>query len=287
MIREYPVEKPTSALATGSLLYQHLLNNATIPAVACHNIWYAGQLEAYNDPNNVFKGDIPVGQTIALVSLMGKPLDGLEEILKQNAVDNGDGTFDYTFTGSEKEDYVLAGDLSDSACTELNIPTDTKAGKKIYNSNFKENYDDLFELTKISNELTAVSFAKAVSSWYGSQGKINYSEKDVLDFIDAALERLDSPEMTHILNTNHMAWSALDYVKSGRNVAGDLKSEFYAQQTTDFYEKDLATILPAMFYAGALLGSDPVELHKKVDYPVWDADKAAVSMQQYMHQSLQ
>ena len=85
--------------------------------------------------------------------------------------------------------------------------------------------------------------------------------------------------MMHFLHGNHLAWAALAYMREEGNVAGDLLAEFHGQNPTDFYTKDLGTVLPSMFFALASLGQDPVKFHDKLDVEIWGAKEAAKYMQ--------
>jgi hypothetical protein len=263
MIRDYPVSKVSSAPATGRLFYEFLMRNIAIPGAANHNIWYAGENSKLASPNNYsFRGDIPTGKTLELLTLAGKPV--IED--------------PYTFNGME--DYVLVSDLSEKAKKELNIPQNARGKDKVFNANFRP-YDKLPSLTKMSNELAALSVPKSISS-YLAKNKSNYSEKDVLGLLDASFSDLSGPEMMYFLHGNHLAWSALNYMRAKGNVEGDLLAEFHGQNPTDFYTKDLGTVLPAMYFALASLGQDPTHFHKKLDVEVWGAKEAAEYMKQYM-----
>jgi hypothetical protein len=88
--------------------------------------------------------------------------------------------------------------------------------------------------------------------------------------------------MMHILHGNNQVWNALAYVRDKGNVEGDLMAEFHSQNPDDFYQKDLGTILPAMYFALASLGQDPAEVHKRLDVYVWGAKEAADYMRKYM-----
>ncbi|MBI5390374.1 hypothetical protein HZB02_02710 [Candidatus Woesearchaeota archaeon] len=277
MIRQYPISKPTSALGTGSLFYQYLLQNLMVPAQSTHQIWYAGEATKISQPDKyAFRGNIPISKRLELLTLSGKPLT---EAMGEKGVE---GVI-YTFTGSEGP--TLVSDLTASAKTVLAIPAEAKPRDKVYNPNFRE-YQDLDDLTKLSNELAALSLPKAISSYFGQHGKTNYSEIDVLKFMQVCFTDLSSEQMTHVLNTNHMAWAALAYMRENRElkgatrtIAGDLQTEFYGQNTPDFYSKDLGTILPSMFFALASLGEDPVAYHNRLDIDVWGAKEVAVEMQ--------
>jgi len=276
ILRRYPVKRPSSAPATGRLLYQHLMNKLGDPARANHNIWYAGEEAKLKSPSEfAFRGANPKGKTHELKSLSGKDItEG------KTAQRTEKGTVLYTFTGSEGP--VLVSDLSDSAREELGIPASARDKDKVFNPNFVD-YDELSQETKLSNELAVLSFIKGFSSYLGGlKGKTNYSELDVLKFIRACFEDLSGQEMMHVLHGNHMAWAVLAYVRESGNVSGDVSTEFHAQNPVDFYIKDLGTILPAMFHALSQLGQDPVQYHDKLDIEIWGAKDAAKYMKKFM-----
>jgi hypothetical protein len=267
-MRDYPVLKPSSAPATGRMLYEFLMKNIEIPATANHEIWYAGLEAQLGTPEvSAFRGVTPKGRSLELKTLMGQPLSGAN-------------SSQYTFTGDE--DYILVSDLSDAAKAELGIPAKARDREKVFNGNFKP-FGELNKFTKWSNELAALSVPKSISGYLaGTMGKVNYSERDVIKFLDACFSDLSSPEMSHVLHGNHLAWAALDYMRSGGNVQGDLMTEFHGQNPADFYVKDLGTVLPGMFFALASLGENPEIYLEKVDIKVWGAADAAKYMKQFM-----
>lgn len=263
MVREYPVQHVSSAPATGRVFYEFLMRNISIPAAANHTIWYAGAEAQLAAPERfAFRGDIPVGSTLELVTLAGTAVES-----------------PYTFKGDES--YVLVSDLADKAREQLCIPTNSRGKDKVFNSNFKP-YDKLPQLTKVSNELAALSVPKSISSYLaGVNAKVNYSEKDVLNLLTTSFEDLSSPEMMHFLHGNHLAWAALAYIREQGKVEGDILAEFHGQNPTDFYTKDLGTVLPAMFFALASLGQDPLTFYAKLDVDVWGAKEAAEYMRRF------
>lgn len=270
--RAYPIKKPTSAPSTGSLLYQFLMKNLGVAASANHTIWYLGEEAKLPHPEQyAFRGDIPKGKTLELVALMGNPVI--------DSVDFKGKVANYTLKGNE--DYVLVSDLSDNQRASLGIPANARGKDKVYNANFKK-FEQLPNLTRMSNELASMAVPVSFSNYFGSKGNILYSEKDVLSFLSSAVSDLNSPQMISILHANNSAWKALNHVRTNGVVSGDALAEFYAQQPTDFYMKDVGTVLPMMFYAFANLGVDPVEQFKKIDIEVWGAEDAAVYMRKYL-----
>lgn len=267
-LRTYPTSKPSSALATGRLFYEFLMGNITVCATANHNIWYKGREEELKHPEAfAFRGDLPTGQTIELLTLEGKPIEG--------AAESG---APYTFTGDEG--FVLVSDLTDRARQELGIPDGARGKDKVYNPNFKA-YEDLPQFTRYSNELAALSVPKSISG-YLCPANVNYSERDVLGFLSGAFDNISGPEMAHILYGNNAMWTALSYIRSDGSVEGDVMAEFYGQNPWDFYTKDLGTVLPAMFFTLASLGQDPLTYHDKLDVEVWGAKDVAIFMKDYM-----
>ena len=115
---------------------------------------------------------------------------------------------------------------------------------------------------------------------------MNYSEKDILNFLTACFEDLSSLEMNYVMFGNNLAWCYLTYQREGGEIRGDILKEFYAQNPTNFYIKDLGTVLPAMFYTLANIGQDPVKFHNKLDIEIWGAMEAAEYMQKFMHKDL-
>lgn len=284
--REYPVKRPSSAPATGRFLYQHIINNIKIPASATHKIWYEGEKSKLLHMDTfAFRGDIPVGKTLELLTLEGKPIEPsisnpTSVKLTDNIKKTDSETYLYTLDGSEN--YIQVSDLSKKSRTELGIPDNARDKDKVYNSNFKP-YEQLPEITRFSNELAALSVPKSFSSYLaGIKKNVNYSERDVLELLSRCLENLSSPEMTHILHGNNLAWSALAYIREEGNVKGDIMTEFYGQNPVDFYAKDIGTVLPTIFYALANLGQDPLQFYNMIDIEIWGAEDAAKYMRKYM-----
>ena len=265
-LRTYPIKRPSTAPATGRMLYAFLLENLKVPAASSHNVWKAGLDDQLERPDaSPFRGKTPAGKTLELNSLAGKPVDS-----------------PYTLTG--KESFLLVSDLSDASRAELGIPVAAKPTDKVYNLNFGP-YEDLPALSKMSNELAVLSVAKSISSYLaGVEKKVNYSEADVAKFLMTALSDLSSPEMMHLLHGNHIAWATLAYVREEGSVAGDIAAEFHAQNAPDFYTKDIGTILPTVFFLLASLGYDPMLGFNKIDTYIWGAKEAAKYMRQYMPQ---
>jgi len=256
-----------------------------VAAKANHEIWYAGQKPKLSHPDQyAFRGDIPTGKTLELVALQGVGYDSLEAESRPFARTTSRqveaGQFDYTFSGNES--HVMVSDLSLRSARQLGIPTTARPEDKVFNCNFRE-YSGLSQMTKFSNELAALSVPKSISSYFGGiHGKINYSERDVLGFLTKALDDLSSPEMVHILHGNHLAWATLGYIRGNGNTQGDIRAEFYGQNSDDWFSKDLGTVLPMIFFALATLGKDPVEAFKKLDLEIYGAEKAVEYMKQFL-----
>src|SRR3989344_6181208 len=116
-MRTYPVKSPSSAPATGRVLYEYLMRNIKIPAGSNHEIWYAGEKSKLDNPQTyAFRGDIPVGKTLELSALGGRTYDGPKS---------------HTFTGEES--YVLVSDLTQASREELGIPVNVRARDKVFN----------------------------------------------------------------------------------------------------------------------------------------------------------
>ncbi len=265
-MRSYPVKSPSSAPATGRILYEYLMRNIKIPAGSNHEIWYSGEkLKLENPQSYAFRGDIPTGKTLELLSLGGRIYDT---------------PINHTFTGEES--YVLVSDLTSNSKRELEIPVNARARDKVFNANFKS-HEDLPLMTKMSSELAAMSVPKSISSYLaGVRAKVNYSEVDIFNLLNRSFEDLSSNEMMHFLHGSHLAWASLAYLRDKGNVAGDIMTEFHSQNATDFYTKDLGSILPAMFFALANLGQDPVRFKDKLDIEIYGVEEAANYMRKFM-----
>lgn len=278
-MRQYPIEgKISSAPATGRYLYYHIMRNLKIPASCNHNIWYAGEEAKLKQPEKFpFRGDIPKGKTLELITLGGEkiPSEGLEK--------TSNGVL-YTFNG--KEDCVLVSDLTGKSRDELKIIPQARDRDKVFNSNFKP-YDELNIFTKYSNELAALSVPKSISNYLSGKKNVNYTERDVFEFLEKSLKDLSSNEMMFILNGNNQQWSALAYMRSNGNVEGDLMTEFHGQNPDDFYSKDLGTVLPAIYFTLAMLGEDPLKYHNMLDTEVWGARDAAKYMRKFLPETKQ
>ncbi len=112
-MRSYPTRKVSSAPGTGHFFYKFLLENAHIPAQSSHIIWYSGMKHQLENPDeSAFRGGIPKGETLDIVSVNGTPVES-----------------PYTFTGDEGP--ILVSDLSDSLKSDLNIPSKAKLGDKV------------------------------------------------------------------------------------------------------------------------------------------------------------
>ncbi len=274
-LRKYPVNRPTTAPATGKLFHDYLLEPTSVKnsGSAAHNIWYRGMaMQLANQEEHPFRGRAHKGDKIELLTLSGEPIKASVGKRKGDSVV-------YTLKGVET---ILVSDLTDRSKQELGIPAKARDKDKVYNPNFVE-YEQLDPVTKMSNELPALILPKSFSSYYaGLQGKVNYSEVDVLNFLTRCFTDLSSQEMMHLMSHNHMAWATASFIRSGGNTSGDVKAEFWSQNPPDFYQKDLGTLLPALFFAIASLGKDPVEFQQKLDVEVWGSKENAEYMRQYM-----
>jgi hypothetical protein len=278
MTRIFPVTQPSTIPGTGVALYQLLIENLDLVAKTNHTVWYEGEankLLPENTPKHAFRGGIPVGETLELLTLSGEVLQNIE-----SAVETESGTYVYTFTGIEGP--VFVSDLASSAREQLRIPSSATVDAKVYNPNFKP-FEDLDDITKTSNRNAAFAVAKAVDNYLASHGDVNYSERDVLKFIQRALHNLGGEEMKYIMHSNNMMWCALSIGREGRP-KGDAKARFFGTNPPDFYAKDIGTVLPGLYYLLANLGEDPVVYQQKLakQATIWGAEGAAQHMKQYM-----
>jgi len=282
LIRDYPVKKAITVPATGSLFFNFMMENHKIPASASHEIWYRSQEKKLREPDKYeFRGDIPVGETLELITLGGELIETEGEPLPDNVEKIGTA-YNYTFTGNELK--VLVSDLSENAKRKLKIPAQASNDEKVYNTNFKI-YDNLSEDTLNLNGLAALSVAKGFSNFLAAINT-NYSEKNVLFFLESCFDDLSGPEMTWLINTSNMAWTAHAYETAKRSVKGDVSKEFYRQSSVDWLMKDVGSVLPGMFFALASLGKDPVEYYKKLGVEIWGAEDAAIYMRGKMHKDV-
>lgn len=282
LIRDYPVKKAITVPATGSLFFKFMMDNHMVPASASHEIWYQSQEKKLREPDKYeFRGDIPKGDTLELITLGGGLIETKGEPLPDNVEKIGTA-YNYTFTGDELN--VLVSDLSENAKRMLKIPENADNAEKVYNANFKI-YEKLSEETHYLNGLAAITLPKAFSNYLATTNT-NYSEKNVLYFLENCFDDLSGPEMTWLINTSNMAWTAHAYRNAEGCVEGDVSKEFYRQSSVDWLMKDVGSVLPAMFFALASLGEDPVEYYKKLGVEIWGAEDAAIYMRGKMHKDV-
>ncbi|MCF7871447.1 hypothetical protein K9L97_00250 [Candidatus Woesearchaeota archaeon] len=275
-MKEYPVEKPSSAPATGRMLYEFVMKNLKIPSSVSHTLWYEGEKAKLKEPSKYAFRGLNKGW-INLKTISGNTIKENEFAKKEN-----DGTY-YCMINEYKLP-IFVSDLTDKSRKELEIPKHANPREKVFNPNFKK-YDLLDKFTKYSSELASLSVPKSISSYFaGLKGKVNYSEKDVDEFLDTSLRDLSSPEMAHMLHGTHIAWCSLAYMRDEGNMAGDILNEFYGQNPEDFYIKDIGSILPTIFYMSALLGEkDADKLVKKIDTEIWGAKESAHNIMSKTH----
>ncbi len=255
----YPTKNASSIPGSGSAFYLYLLKNMAIPSRLPHQLWYEGQTKLLKNPDHPFRGFFPIGDTYR-IEYGGGPMG------------------DYTFTGKEKN-AVFVRDLSKEAMLALGIQSDAEPIEKVWNPNYVK-FEDLPEKARISNETATMSLAKSISSFLGSKDVL-YTEKAVLNMLTAALKNANSEEMRHILHGNHVAWCATKYMDTGVMEA-DIKREFYGQNNMEFYIRDIGTIMPGILYSFAILGSDPTDMIKFLDYELWGIDEVAKALQIFM-----
>lgn len=258
----YPVLRPSTIPGSGTGVYLYLLENYSVPARLPHEVWYNGQQKKLDDPHDPFKGYFPVGKTLKLSY-------------------GGSDMRDYTFTGEERNP-IFVKDLSEEALMELGI-RDAKPDEKIFNPNFVA-YDELSQTTKASNEATTMSLAKSISSFLCTSKDILYTEKDIVEMLTVAIDHADSQEMRHILHGNHIAWCSIRFMETGI-MEENIKKQFYGQNDIDFYIKDIGTIMPSILYTLAILGVNPIEMIKKLDYDLWDIKNVAARVMKFMKPS--
>lgn len=256
----YPTEKPSTMLASGSAIYLYLLENIAIPSRLPHELWYKGEEAKIFDQHKAFKGNFPIGETFE-ISYGGKDMAP------------------YTFTGKEKN-AVFVRDLSNATLMKLGIPADTDPREKVWNPNFVP-YDELTHTVKMSNEVPTMSLAKSISAFLCKKGDLMYTEVDIVDMLTVAIKRPDSEEMRYILHGNHVSWCASRYIETG-TMEADIERQFYGQNNSDFYIKDIGTVMPAMLYTLAILGTDPVEAIQDLSYDIWGIEDVAKKLRQYM-----
>jgi hypothetical protein len=256
----YPIVSATSIPNSGNALYLYLIENLSVPARMSHQIWYTGCQKMVDSNEEAFQGFFPVGKTLKM-SYAGGPMG------------------DYTFTGGEKNP-VFVRDLSPEAKLQLGISGKAKDSEKVFNPFFLP-YDDLPEKTKKDNELPALSLAKSICAFLSSDN-ILFTEKNVADMLMIAIRDANSNAMRTILHGNHVAWCAARFMTFG-TLEEDVKKNFYGQNDINFYVKDIGTIMPPMLYTLALIGVNPVEAVKELDYDLYGIEAAAVEMQQFMY----
>ena len=255
----YPTKKACSVPGSGSAVYLHLLENVKAPAKLSHDLWYAGQKIKLDDPHDPFKGFFPIGKTLNLSYA-------------------GAGVQPYTFTGKEKNP-VYVKDFSEESLMGLGI-RGAKPNEKVFNPNFVS-YEELPKNARVSNETATMSLAKSISAFLCTSGDVLYTELDVINMLTIAIRKCDSQEMRYILHGNHVAWCAARFIDTGI-MEEDIKKQFYGQNDVDFYQKDIGTIMPAMLFTLAVLGVDPTEVIKDLDYDVWGIEEVAQGLKGFM-----
>jgi len=255
----YPTFKPASLPGSGSAIYLYLLENIAIPSRLPHLLWYGSQEKKLNDEHDPFKGFFPIGKTYE-IDYAGK------------------GMGPYKFTGKEKN-AVYVKDCSDETLMKLGI-RGARPDEKVFNPNFVS-YDDLPKNARLSNETATMSLAKSLSAYLCGIKGILYTEQDVVEMMIIAIREGNSEQMKYILHGNHVSWCAARYIETGI-MEEDVKKQFYAQTDTDFFMKDIGTIMPGILYTLALLGVDPTEAIKEIGYDVWGIEEVAAELKKYM-----
>jgi hypothetical protein len=259
----YPIESASSIPGSGQAFYIHLLENVHVPAKLGHELWLRGCQVLVDKADHPFCGFFPVGKTLKIMY-------------------GGSEMTEYTFTG-EEQNPVFVKDLSSEAMVELGISSKAKPDDKVFNPFFRP-YEQLSIARRQANELPTLALAKAICAFLSVKDPI-FTEKDVAEMLGAAMRSANSEEMRYLLHTNHVTWCAARFIASG-TMETDIKKNFYGVQTLDFYLKDIGTIMSPILYSFAMLGIDPVEMIKLLDYDLWNIDKAAADMQKCMRNKL-
>jgi hypothetical protein len=255
----YPIENASSIPGSGQAFYMHLLENVHVPAKLGHELWFRGCQALVEKPDHPFCGFFPVGKTLKMMY-------------------GGSEMRDYTFTG-EEQNPVFVKDLSSEAMIELGVSSKAKPDDKVFNPFFRP-YTELSIARRQANELPTLALAKAICAFLSAKDPI-FTEKDVVEMLRAAMLSANSEQMRYLLHTNHVTWCAARFIVSG-TMETDIKKNFYGVQTLDFYIKDIGTMMSPILYSFAMLGVDPVEMIKLLDYDLYDIDKAAADMQNCM-----
>ena len=256
----YPIEKPSEIPGSGSALYLYLLDNIKVPGGLPHKVWYDGLTKLLEDPASTpFRGFYPVGETYEI---------------------RYGGTASFTkhlFTGDEQNP-VFVKDLSNETKLMLGISATASEDEKVWNPHYRP-YNEVSESTRKLNELPTLSLAKSISSWFLSQvmPRPYYTEVEVSEMLKVACISPSSEEMMFLLHGNHLAWCTHSFLYHG--IQPDVKKEFYATNSPDFYIKDLGTIMPSILYALTMLGIDPVTIIEDLNYDLWGIDDVAKSLQ--------
>lgn len=254
----YPVEKASTVPGSGSGIYLYLLQNISTPGSLPHTVWYNGEKAKLEHPEKYpFRGFFPVGETLKVEY-------------------GGSGFRDYTFTG-EEQNAVFVKDLSKEARLKLGISADASDGEKVFNPNFLK-YADVSDNTKTQNELPTLSLAKSISDWLCQKIGLYYTEQHVVEFLEIAIHNASSNEMMLILHGNHIAWCTNRYVIEGK-ILPDIEKQFYAQDSPDFYIKDLGTIMPSILYTLTMLGKNPMTVIEKLTFDLYGIKDVALSLE--------
>ncbi len=140
-------------------------------------------------------------------------------------------------------------DLSNEAKMSLGISTNADQKAKVFNPFFKQ-YDEL--------------------------------QEKVRKFLFIAVREANSNEMRYILYGNHLAWCAARFMETGI-MEGDIQKEFFAQNSMDFYVKDIGTIMPTILFGLTILGEDPRDVINYIDYDLWGIEEVAEGLAIYMY----
>jgi hypothetical protein len=229
------------------------------PSRLSHDLWYREQTELKESKDHPFQGFFPIGKTYRITY-------------------GGGDMGDHKFTGKEKNP-VFVRDLHAETKLKLGIQKNANPKEKVWNPNYRS-FEELPDMVRISNETATMSLAKSISSFLGSQDSL-YTEKNIINMLTVAIKDASSQEMRHILHGNHIAWCAARYIDTGV-MEEDIRREFYGQNSMEFYIRDISTIMPSILYTCAILGKDPVEMIKYIDYDLCGVKEVAEELQKYM-----
>jgi len=159
---------------------------------------------------------------------------------------------------------------------ELGIPKEADPKAKVFNPNYLP-WEELSEDIIILNHLPTLALAKSISSFLCTKVGLYYTEVDVVDMLLKAIRVASSDEMMHLLLGNHIAWCTHRYTLTGE-MEPDVEKQFHAQDSPDFYVKDIGTIMPSILYCLVMLGQSPVNIISQLTYDLWGIGDVASAL---------